>query len=100
MAPKGWLLIGADFNALEARIGALLPKDPAKLIIYTDGYDSHSYATYGYWPEKFEYVRQANENEIVAKVISDDGSVTYLKEGDTIEDSEGNLVKLENHIYI
>lgn len=93
-APKGWLLIGADFNALEARIGALLPKDPAKLIVYTDGYDSHSYATYGYWPDKCTYVIQAKDTDKTVCVTSKDGSVTYLKTGDVIEDAEGNLTTL------
>lgn len=51
-APKGWIFAGADFSALEDRINALLTKDINKLKIYTDGYDSHSYRTFAYWPEK------------------------------------------------
>jgi len=51
-APKGYLMVGADFTALEAKIGALLTKDPAKLDIYLKGFDSHCYASYHYWPEK------------------------------------------------
>ena len=40
-APAGYLLVGADFNALEDRISALTTRDPNKLRVYTDGYDSH-----------------------------------------------------------
>ena len=55
-APEGWLLVSADFNALEARINALLTKDPMKLQVYTRGYDSHSFNTYVYWKDKFPHI--------------------------------------------
>lgn len=48
-ANKGWIFAGADFNALESRINALLTKDTNKLKVYTEGYDSHSINAYGYW---------------------------------------------------
>lgn len=51
--PEGWLFVGLDFNALEAKIDALVSKDPAKLGVYTDGYDSHAFAAYYYFPELF-----------------------------------------------
>ncbi len=52
------LFSGADFNALEARIDALLTKDPNKLAVYTDGYDSHSFNAFAYWPEAFPDVAE------------------------------------------
>ena len=52
-APNGWLLCSADFNALEAKINALLTKDPNKIKVYSDGFDSHSFNTYVYWKDKF-----------------------------------------------
>lgn len=52
------LFCGVDFNSLEARIGALLPKDQNKLDIYRYGYDSHSYNTNIYWPNKLPDVLQ------------------------------------------
>ncbi len=55
-APEGWLLCSADFNALEAKINALLTKDPNKLKVYSDGFDSHSFNTYIYWKDKFPYL--------------------------------------------
>jgi DNA polymerase-1 len=51
-APEGWLFAGADFNSLEAMIDALTTQDPKKMGVYTDGYDSHSYNAFTYWPEK------------------------------------------------
>lgn len=42
MAPKGWLMVGADFNSLEDYISALTTKDPNKLAVYLKGYDGHS----------------------------------------------------------
>jgi len=55
-APAGWLFSGADFNALEDRINALLTQDPNKIKVFTDGYDPHSMRTYAYWPEKFQHL--------------------------------------------
>lgn len=33
-APKGWIMVGADFASLEDKINALLTKDPNKLKVY------------------------------------------------------------------
>ena len=55
-APDGWIFAGADFNALEDRINALLTQDPNKIKVFTDGYDPHSMRTYAYWPEKFAHL--------------------------------------------
>jgi DNA polymerase-1 len=46
--PKGKVMVSSDFNALEARIAALLTKDKNMLKVYTDGFDSHSLNTYAY----------------------------------------------------
>lgn len=51
-APKKFIMVGADFTALEAKIAALVTKDPAKLKICIDGYEVHSFNTYAYWPKK------------------------------------------------
>lgn len=51
-APKGWLFVGADFNALEDRINALLTKDPNKLKVFTDGYDSHCLRAFYFFPDR------------------------------------------------
>lgn len=36
-----WIMVGIDFNALEARIDALTTKDPVKLKVFTEGWDVH-----------------------------------------------------------
>ena len=49
---KGWLMVGADFNALESRINTLLTKDVNKMKVFTDGYDSHCINAFGYFKEQ------------------------------------------------
>ena len=51
-SPKGWVFCGADFAALEAISEALLSRDPNKLKIYIDGYDSHCLNTFAYFTEE------------------------------------------------
>lgn len=52
VAPKGWIFAGADFASLEDRINALLTKDPAKLRVYTDGYDGHALRAFAYFGDQ------------------------------------------------
>lgn len=54
IAEKGFIFSGSDFNALEARVGALLTKDPQKLKVYTDGYDSHCLNSLAYFGDQME----------------------------------------------
>ena len=53
VAPKGWIMCYADYSSLEDRISALITKDPAKLGVYTSGYDGHCLRAYNYFPEAF-----------------------------------------------
>lgn len=52
VAPKGWILCGADFNSLEDYISALTTRDPNKMKVYTDGYDGHCMRAYNYFPDE------------------------------------------------
>lgn len=52
IAAKGWLFVGADYNALEDRVNTLLTKDPNKLKVFTQGYDSHCLRASYFFPEK------------------------------------------------
>ena len=83
-AAAGWLMVGADFNALEARIDALLTKDKNKLAVYTDGMDSHSINTLTYWPDKMpditKYLTEDRMGEQHFRVEYSDGSIAYLPE--------------------
>ena len=45
----GCLFCGLDFNALEDRISALTTKDPNKLKVYIEGYDSHCLHAFSYF---------------------------------------------------
>lgn len=47
--PRGWLLAGTDFAALEDKINAILTKDPAKIKIYSEGYCGHCLRSYSYY---------------------------------------------------
>jgi DNA polymerase-1 len=58
-APECWLFCGADFSSLEDRINALLTKDPNKLKVYTDGYDSHSLRCAAYFPALMPDITEA-----------------------------------------
>lgn len=61
-APKGFIMVGADYNALEDRINALLTKDPNKLKVFTDGFDGHSLRAYYYWRDKFPDIIETPES--------------------------------------
>lgn len=51
-APEGWLMVGADFSALESKVDTLLTRDPMKEVVYTDGFDSHCLASYFYFKDQ------------------------------------------------
>jgi hypothetical protein len=55
----GWLFAGADFSALEERIGAILSQDPNRIKVYTDGYDGHSMRAYKYFADQMPDITSA-----------------------------------------
>ena len=59
VAPDGWLFAGADFSALEERIGAILSKDPNRIKVYTDGYDGHSLRAQTYFADQMPDITTA-----------------------------------------
>ena len=83
-------MVGADFSSLEDRINALLTKDPNKLRVYTDGYDSHCLRSYYYFGNEMPDIEQAASHEkCFTANIGDD--ILYFKSSDTI--------KYENQTY-
>jgi len=84
--PEGWLLMGADFNALEAKINALLTKDHNKVKIYTDGYDSHSLMAYTYYSEQMPEINEKlSKLELKGKfyrITYKDGKIDYVHESE------------------
>ena len=61
-APKGYLLATADFSSLEDRIITIQSNDPNKVAIYQEKYDSHSFNSYYYFPNKFLDLTEKIEN--------------------------------------
>jgi DNA polymerase I len=64
ISPPGWLFCGADFNALEAVCEALLSRDPNKLKVYIDGYDSHCVNTFAYFSVEMPDIIDRDVNSI------------------------------------
>jgi len=60
--PKGWVWLGADFSPLEDKISALTTKDPAKLKVYTDGYDGHCLRAYYYFKDQMPDIEETVES--------------------------------------
>ncbi len=57
IAPKGWVVLTADYNALEDRVLASITKDPGKVAIQLDPeLDGHCYNAAGYFKDKVEAV--------------------------------------------
>jgi DNA polymerase-1 len=59
-----WLLVGVDFSNLESMVNALLAKDPAKLKVFTDGFDSHCLNANAYYELGFN----DNDPNEIAKI--------------------------------
>jgi len=73
VAPDGWLFAGADYSALEERIGAILSKDPNRIKVYTDGYDGHSMRAQKYFEEQMpDIAAQLKAAETATKFWIDD----------------------------
>ena len=97
-APKGMLFAGADFNALEAKVDALLTKDSAKLAVYVDGYDSHAYNAYHYWKPKFPEIQLIPPTESLRTFKVDINGVVYaILQGTVVETPNGTQMKIEDY---
>lgn len=57
IAPKGWVFLASDFNALEDVINTLLTKDPAKRKVLIDGFDGHMFRAFYYFAEAMPDIR-------------------------------------------
>jgi DNA polymerase I-like protein with 3'-5' exonuclease and polymerase domains len=82
-APAGWLMVGADFNALEERVGSLLTKDPNRLKVYHEGFDGHCLRAYAYFGDKMPDIRQATDQERCFKLQAGKDTV-YCKADDVL----------------
>lgn len=93
-APKGFIFCGADYNALEAKIDALLTKDPAKEAVYANDYDSHAYNSYYYWKERFPDIRVIPDEDIAYKVLTKTGYI-YVTSDDLLLENT-NTISVED----
>jgi len=75
-APDGYMMVGADYSALESRVGINEAQDEALYAITKYGIDSHCYNTYSYWSDKMPDVKEAIENKTKGLEV---GSVEYIK---------------------
>ena len=96
-AAYGSIFCGADFNALEARIDALTTKDPNKLAVYLEGFDSHAFNAYHYWKDQFPEIRLVKpEDNLRTFKIEVAGEIHWLYEGTKVELSDGTVIKVED----
>lgn len=64
VAPDGWLIAGSDFEALEDKINAILTQDPAKIKIYSEGYDGHCLRAYSYYGHMMPKITSTDPDSI------------------------------------
>ena len=88
-APPKHLFVGLDFTSLEAKIDALRTRDPEKMKIYLEGYDSHCLNTFTYWPELMPDIQQAEETDECYECTSKDGKETIYFKGTDIVTYKG-----------
>lgn len=87
---KGKIFGGADYHALEDVVNSLLTKDPNKLKIHEQGYDSHMLKTVCYWPSQFTNVKRGIEGE---NYYSLDGE--YMHSNDMFRTDYGTNLTIE-----
>lgn len=95
VSTDGWLFVGADFNSLEDYISALTTRDPAKLVIYEDGLDSHTYRAIAYFGNQMPDIQLAKGKRVFQ--INQEGSCYNLLEGDTVLLPSGEVTTVENY---
>ena len=83
-----WLFVGLDFNAMESVVDALITKDPIKIEILSNGYDSHSFNCYTYWPNKFPEVTEMLNNSKTIKEKRHAYNWIKLNKADLRQDSK------------
>lgn len=74
VAPKGWLFAGADFSALEDRIGAILSKDKNKTLEFAKNFDGHSLRALAFFPEELPEglsIDSLEDNKLIKKQYGD-----------------------------
>ena len=74
-----------------------MTKDPNKLRVYTDGYDSHSLRAHAYFGNQMPLIRQVDPlKQLRTFKVLIDGQEHYLIEGDLVELPDGTQQKVED----
>jgi DNA polymerase-1 len=69
-APKGRVVLTADYAALEDRVMANISKDPNKLAIFLDNLDGHSLSATYYFKERVkELIGEFTNNAEASKLL-------------------------------
>jgi len=69
-APKGFIVAGIDYSALEDRVVANLSRDKNKLGLFLDGLDGHSLSATYYYPDRVaELVGPYTDNAEASKLL-------------------------------
>ena len=74
VAPEGWLFAGADFSALEDKIGAILSKDKNKTLEFAQSFDGHSLRALAFFPEELPEglrIDSKEDNSLIKKEYGD-----------------------------
>jgi DNA polymerase I-like protein with 3'-5' exonuclease and polymerase domains len=78
IAPKGKVIVAADYNALEDRVIASLSRDANKCDIFLKNLDGHSLNALGYFPQKIAKILNTtgdtSEDAIAFKLLVDNGN--------------------------
>lgn len=104
-----WIMCGIDFNALESRIDALTTKDPNKLKVFSEGWDSHclnAVIAFGHLMPDIDPTNKESVNSIKdkypkyrQKVKAIGFSLQYGGEVTTLVRNSGLDLQLANEIY-
>lgn len=97
VAPKDWIMLGADFNSLEDYISALTTKDKNKLKVYEEGYDGHCLRAAYYFKTAMPDITQQLDitpSDRVFKIKREDGSLYYAKGSDIMQPSGKTVEEL------
>lgn len=74
VAPEGWLFAGADFSALEDKVGAILSKDKNKTLEFAQNFDGHSLRALAFFPEELPEglsIDSKEDNTLIKKEYGD-----------------------------
>ena len=85
VAPKGYVILTADYNALEDRVIANLSDDDNKISIFKEGLDGHSLAATYYFKDRVE--------KVIGKPILDNKGASRLLKGLVGQNKEAKEIR-------